>query len=102
MSTRDTSVAEGVMVVAADVPPGYLVDAMLAEVLRAEAVLLLISGQFSGADEGDWSDQVMSSAVWAAQGHLGMLKTLINHGYKTSRSACRATTTAAVEKKESP
>lgn len=85
MGTRDTSVAEDVLVVAPDVEPGYLVDAIQAEILRAESVLLLISGQFNGADDGKWSDQVMSSAVWAVQGHLGILKTLVNHGYRTSK-----------------
>jgi len=86
MSTRDTSVAEEVLVVAPDIAPGYLVDAIQAEILRAESVLLLISGQFNGADDGKWSDRVMSSAVWAVQGHLGILKTLVNHGYRTSKA----------------
>lgn len=84
MVTRDTSVAEEVLVVAPDVAPGYLVDAIHAEILRAESVLLLISGQFDGTDDGKWSDQVMTSAVWAVQGHLGILRTLVNHGYSTS------------------
>ncbi len=88
MSARDTSVAEDVLVVAPDVAPGYLADAIIAEILRAEAVLLLISGQFNRNDDSRWSDQVMSSAVWSVQGHLGILKTLVNRGYKTSRTCC--------------
>jgi hypothetical protein len=86
MNSRDISVAEDVLVVSPDIAPGYLADAILAEIMRAESVLLLISGQFNGEDDGKWSDQVMSSAVWSVQGHLGILKTLINRGYMTSKA----------------
>ncbi|MEQ7918191.1 hypothetical protein ABQX22_03280 [Xanthomonas sp. WHRI 1810A] len=86
MNSRDISVAEDVLVVSPDIAPGYLADAILAEIMRAESVLLLISGQFSGDDDGQWSDQVMSSALWSVQGHLGILKTLINRGYMTSKT----------------
>ncbi len=81
---RRVSTPEDVMTVAADLPAGYPVDAMECALLRADAVLVLLSGQFDGTGSGQLlADNIIADALWSVRGQLAAVRKLLEHGYNT-------------------
>ncbi|WP_068830734.1 hypothetical protein [Pseudomonas sp. BMS12] len=76
---------EQLFVVRSDAQHGVPVDAINAACLRAEAVLLLLSGQFSGqAEYGRFADHVIFNALWDVQGTLEQVRTLVSFAAGTT------------------
>ena len=74
---------EAVLAIPADVPAGYPIDAIECALSRADAVLVLLSGQFDGTGAERLADHVICNALWAVRGELGLLGKLVGHGYMT-------------------
>lgn len=76
---------ESLLSVASNAPAGYPTDAICCAVDRAGAVLLMLSGQFDGANDERLADRVISDVMSAIRGELGLIKTLLAHGSHTSK-----------------
>lgn len=84
MSTfRYLGTPESVLSVAGDLPPGYPIDAIDCALSRAEALLVLLSGQFDGTGTERLVDSIICNALWVVSGDLAMLRKLLDHGYAT-------------------
>ena len=83
MTTRYLGTPEDVLAVPADVPAGYPINAMECALSRADAVLVLLSGQFDGTGDGRLADHVICNALWAVSGELAILRKLLDHGRRT-------------------
>ncbi|SFP27469.1 hypothetical protein SAMN05216229_101258 [Geopseudomonas sagittaria] len=83
MTCRTYSTPEDVLRVPGDVPPGYPIDAIDCALSRADAVVVLLSGQFDGTGAERLADHIVSNALWAVRGELAMLRQLFEHGHQT-------------------
>jgi hypothetical protein len=83
MSFRTYSTPEDVMRVPSDVPAGYPIDAIDCALSRADAVVVLLSGQFDGTGAERLADHIVSNALWAVRGELAMLRQLFEHDHQT-------------------
>lgn len=89
MSFRTYSTPEDVLRVPGDVPPGYQIDAIDCALSRADAVVVLLSGQFDGTGAERLADHIVSNALWAVRGELARLRQLFEHGHQTEAQRVR-------------
>ena len=76
---------ETLFTIPGNVEPGYPLDAIECALSRADATLLLLSGQFDGAGAERLADDAIGNVLWAVRGEIGLLKKMVAHGYKTER-----------------
>ncbi|SDU04760.1 hypothetical protein SAMN05216296_1472 [Pseudomonas pohangensis] len=81
---------EDVLTVPENMPAGYPVDAISCAIARADAMLLLIEGQFD-ADDGRLADHVIANALWAVRGELAVIGKLVDHGHNTEQETAGKT-----------
>lgn len=81
---------EAVLTVAGDLPPGYPIDAMECALSRADALLVLLSGQFDGTGAERLADHIICNALWSVRGELDNLGKLLGHGYATEEQRVAA------------
>lgn len=84
MKPIDCYLPEAMLVVAPGAPGGVPIDAITAAIARADAVLYLLSGQFSGDPGERYCDAIIANALWDVQGTLGLIKTLVLHADATA------------------
>ena len=85
MSTRNLHTPEDVLSIASDMPAGYPIDAIDCALSRANAVLILLSGQFDGSDNERLAGHLIANILWSIQGDLALIQKLVRHGYDTSK-----------------
>lgn len=83
MTHRNVGAPEDFLTVPVDMPAGYPIDAITCALSRAEAVLIMVGGQFSGGGGDRYSDEVIANALWAARGELALIRTMVDHGFET-------------------
>lgn len=85
MSTRNLHTPEDVLSIASDMPAGYPIDPIECAIARANAVLILLSGQFDGTGGERFADHLIANVLWSVQGELALVHKLVQHGYETSK-----------------
>jgi phosphoribosylcarboxyaminoimidazole (NCAIR) mutase len=85
MSTRNLHTPEDVLSIASDMPAGYPIGAIDCALSRANAVLILLSGQFDGSDSERLAGHLIANILWSVQGDLALIKKMVKHGYDTSK-----------------
>lgn len=58
---------------------GYLTDDINCALGRAEAVLLMLSGQFDGSNEDRLNDRIISNVISAIHSEMRLIKTMLAH-----------------------
>ena len=81
---------EAVLAVPADMPAGYPIDAIECALSRADAVLVLLSGQFDGTGAERLADHIVCNALWSVRGELDNLGKLLSYGYATEEQRVAA------------
>jgi hypothetical protein len=87
MSTRNLHTPEDVLSIASDMPADYPIDPIECAIARANAVLILLSGQFDGTGGERLADHLIANVLWSVQGDLALIKTMVMHGHDTSKVA---------------
>lgn len=88
MKARDGTnldLPENLLRVRPDAPAGTPVDAIDCSAARARAVLMLIMGQFESEDSQTFSNDVVSSALWAVEGMIEEMRVMANYAHDTER-----------------
>ena len=81
--TGTFSTPEDLMVVSPDAPKGFPTDAMYIALLRAKAIGLLLFNQFEDDSHPRLSNEWMLNSLFALEGELNLLETMIDHGVKS-------------------
>jgi hypothetical protein len=80
-----TGTPESLLRLASNAPAGYPTDAINCALDRAEAVLLMLSGQFDGSNEDRLNDSIISTVISAIHGEMRLIKTMLAHGSHTTK-----------------
>lgn len=79
---------ESLMRVRKDAPAGIPIDAIDCAAERAQAILVLLSGQFESEDSCTYSWRVIASILWAVEGMVEEIRILANHGHEQEHRKC--------------
>lgn len=85
MNLLFTGTPESLLRLASNAPAGYPTDAICCALARADAVLLMLSGQFDGSNEERLADHVISDVISAIHGEMCLIKTMLAHGSHTAK-----------------
>lgn len=85
MSLLSTDTPESLLSMDSNAPASYPTDAISCALARADAVLLMLSGQFDGSNEERLADRVVSDVISAIHGEMRLIKTMLAHGSHTAK-----------------
>jgi len=74
---------EGLFRMASNAPSGYPLDAIDCALDRADAVILMLAGQFDGSNEDRLHDRIISNVLSAIHSEVRLIRTMIEHGNST-------------------
>ena len=78
----DFATPEDLLRVRPDAHKGIPIDAITTACERANAVLMLLSGQFCPENDSRFSDAIIAGAIWDVQGTIEQIKTIALYAHK--------------------
>ena len=78
----DFATPEDLLRVRPDAQKGMPIDAITTACERANAVLMLLSGQFCPENDSRFSDAIIAGAIWDVQGTIEQIKTIALYAHR--------------------